>query len=199
MQTYFFTFSFFFFFNDTATTEIYTLSLHDALPICWTIWSASHCRPCSGASCPVAAADRKSTRLNSSHANISYAVFCLKKKKQQPARIVLYSQGIAPLYRAVAGPLAARLLGQATPQDVFVAHELFHLFFLMRRRPPRSTLFPYTTLFRSRLAYQVKADLLGDRICLSDDPPEQIDARSEEHTSELQSRQYLVCRLLLEK
>src|SRR2546428_9282797 len=74
---------FFFFFNDTATTEIYTLSLHDALPICplgrsnhrehascwrWQVW----CR-----------LDRKSTRLNSSHDQISYAVFCLKKKKRQ--------------------------------------------------------------------------------------------------------------------
>src|SRR3712207_5368400 len=54
-------------------------------------------------------ADRKSTRLNSSHANISYAVFCLKKKK----------------------------------------HQIDSVFFLMIRRPPRSTLFPYTTLFRS--------------------------------------------------
>src|SRR5258707_4423171 len=86
----------FFFFNDTATTEIYTLSLHDALPIC-----AVRQRPVSrgfrrirkaGAfqSCRRGTAfelggrtagDRKSTRLNSSHANISYAVFCLKKKK----------------------------------------------------------------------------------------------------------------------
>src|SRR5215203_7200490 len=75
---------FFFFFNDTATTEIYTLSLHDALPIC----------PCCGRRSrgsyhgraspvrPAACTDRKSTRLNSSHANISYAVFCLKKKKK---------------------------------------------------------------------------------------------------------------------
>src|SRR5215203_7141801 len=70
----------FFFFNDTATTEIYTLSLHDALPIrrpgsaCSTTcaWPASIPR----------ASDRKSTRLNSSHANTSYAVFCLKKKNQ---------------------------------------------------------------------------------------------------------------------
>src|SRR3712207_8109781 len=85
----------FFFFNDTATTEIYTLSLHDALPILdqtlafltngvvdldrsyggigigWTHRTA------------LAGIDRKSTRLNSSHANISYAVFCLKKKKQE--------------------------------------------------------------------------------------------------------------------
>src|SRR3989442_14110017 len=86
----------FFFFNDTATTEIYTLSLHDALPIsgrarCRGIW-------CLQYSCFVAATlarrganpawqqrsmniDRKSTRLNSSHVRISYAVFCLKKKK----------------------------------------------------------------------------------------------------------------------
>src|SRR2546430_13525043 len=77
---------FFFFFNDTATTEIYTLSLHDAIPIC----SAGagrrrrelerHCRrhrvPDEHEK------DRKSTRLNSSHSQISYAVFCLKKKKR---------------------------------------------------------------------------------------------------------------------
>src|SRR6266699_6424842 len=73
---------FFFFFNDTATTEIYTLSLHDALPI-----SKDPSRP----SCPLhrstpghlSLRDRKSTRLNSSHVRISYAVFCLKKKKYQ--------------------------------------------------------------------------------------------------------------------
>src|SRR3712207_9341435 len=92
----------FFFFNDTATTEIYTLSLHDALPI------SVHARPVAGDAGLAlgrglrreardrharpgrpggpdrvhVAADRKSTRLNSSHANISYAVFCLKKKKR---------------------------------------------------------------------------------------------------------------------
>src|SRR5215813_14748974 len=76
----------FFFFNDTATTEIYTLSLHDALPSC-----RFRPRPdatvregvvTTGASAGVgrATADRKSTRLNSSHVRISYAVFCLKKK-----------------------------------------------------------------------------------------------------------------------
>src|SRR2546430_13336609 len=89
---------FFFFFNDTATTEIYTLSLHDALPIL-----ALSDQPCDTKSpirtragkvmgsgkagirggCHVegAPSDRKSTRLNSSHSQISYAVFCLKKKK----------------------------------------------------------------------------------------------------------------------
>src|SRR5258708_19885436 len=71
----------FFFFNDTATTEIYTLSLHDALPICLGCMNLSHAyghppSPEQGK------ADRKSTRLNSSHQIISYAVFCLKKKKK---------------------------------------------------------------------------------------------------------------------
>src|SRR2546429_1373659 len=77
----------FFFFNDTATTEIYTLSLHDALPISTrTAWMRSRLSPpliripCS-APLPVPTIDRKSTRLNSSHGYISYAVFCLKKKK----------------------------------------------------------------------------------------------------------------------
>src|SRR5689334_24635290 len=87
----------FFFFNDTATTEIYTLSLHDALPI----WQHVHVgeevdvlgdrghrpdrHPAVGPvreRLPPATTDRKSTRLNSSHSSISYAVFCLKKKKK---------------------------------------------------------------------------------------------------------------------
>src|SRR6266480_4821179 len=79
---------FFFFFNDTATTEIYTLSLHDALPI----WLQAQVKRGAGYGHsirePILAAmtkalepDRKSTRLNSSHMSISYAVFCLKKKK----------------------------------------------------------------------------------------------------------------------
>src|SRR5256885_8964779 len=72
----------FFFFNDTATTEIYTLSLHDALPIsqfCEPARAEPICTPEPEAR----AADRKSTRLNSSHLVISYAVFCLKKKKRK--------------------------------------------------------------------------------------------------------------------
>src|SRR2546430_17008924 len=80
----------FFFFNDTATTEIYTLSLHDALPI-------FRCQDASGSVAEKRfpdvfdvseliggeIPDRKSTRLNSSHSQISYAVFCLKKKKNK--------------------------------------------------------------------------------------------------------------------
>src|SRR3712207_7998704 len=96
----------FFFFNDTATTEIYTLSLHDALPICRPLGRQPDEQPADlrvrrlaghdehervarlGPGQVLAPAeleqdiDRKSTRLNSSHANISYAVFCLKKKKE---------------------------------------------------------------------------------------------------------------------
>src|SRR2546422_5896842 len=77
----------FFFFNDTATTEIYTLSLHDALPISTNLFAA---RPAEAVSCVssrirclIRRTDRKSTRLNSSHGYISYAVFCLKKKKEK--------------------------------------------------------------------------------------------------------------------
>src|SRR5256885_13264904 len=86
---------FFFFFNDTATTEIYTLSLHDALPIsvAHRVRAEVHRRELhggDGAGVALARArehvravgDRKSTRLNSSHLVISYAVFCLKKKKE---------------------------------------------------------------------------------------------------------------------
>src|SRR2546429_9823383 len=90
---------FFFFFNDTATTEIYTLSLHDALPIslsrraiiqgiapalfaCTDINGNQHIGRANFLEIGVLARDRKSTRLNSSHGYISYAVFCLKKKKK---------------------------------------------------------------------------------------------------------------------
>src|SRR3712207_6886200 len=84
----------------------------------------------------------------------------------------------------------------------------FLFFFLMIRRPPRSTLFPYTTLFRSELhAWNCKLQRIEqDRIskaqkysCWTGPRSMGIGLRSEEHTSELQSRQYLVCRLLLEK
>src|SRR2546430_9460085 len=76
----------FFFFNDTATTEIYTLSLHDALPISAGAFARRDIQ-CSRLSIRLCRfrplgrkVDRKSTRLNSSHSQISYAVFCLKKK-----------------------------------------------------------------------------------------------------------------------
>src|SRR3989475_6469769 len=106
----------FFFFNDTATTEIYTLSLHDALPISigfvirnedqkikdysaladtfrpghadYTYWQKYGLRDYRGGG----RADRKSTRLNSSHSQISYAVFCLKKKKKNIQRTMTHKR-----------------------------------------------------------------------------------------------------------
>src|SRR5256886_12633650 len=114
---------FFFFFNDTATTEIYTLSLHDALPICGQLPRLGHARLLRrrggrggasghhrgpgppGSRRPQAfrrgrghvRRDRKSTRLNSSHSQISYAVFCLKKKNNIAT---LYSSILTFLARA---------------------------------------------------------------------------------------------------
>src|SRR5580698_10090928 len=82
--------------------------------------------------------DRKSTRLNSSHMSISYAVFCLKKKNKYLFTILLF------LFFHLFNLLILRITG-ATP---FTTCRFF-FFFLMIRRPPRSTLFPYTTLFRS--------------------------------------------------
>src|SRR2546430_17641842 len=75
-------FFFFFFFNDTATTEIYTLSLHDALPIWPARQDGVRAVPGMASVLYRRHGDRKSTRLNSSHSQISYAVFCLKKKKK---------------------------------------------------------------------------------------------------------------------
>src|SRR2546429_8702122 len=81
---------FFFFFNDTATTEIYTLSLHDALPICAAVpLRVQPPQPGQVHGLVIGmrgGIDRKSTRLNSSHGYISYAVFCLKKKKKKHTR-----------------------------------------------------------------------------------------------------------------
>src|SRR5258707_7533866 len=74
---------------------------------------------------------------------------------------------------------------------------LILFFFLMIRRPPRSTLFPYTTLFRSPIRYEPALVRRGSNALRSIETARVH--RSEEHTSELQSRQYLVCRLLLEK
>src|SRR5215475_15465003 len=85
-------FFFFFFFNDTATTEIYTLSLHDALPILILISSVMavlHEPQHDSEQARNQYQDRKSTRLNSSHVKISYAVFCLKKKKKKQPRLDL--------------------------------------------------------------------------------------------------------------
>src|SRR5690625_5676949 len=80
----------------------------------------------------------------------------------------------------------------------YICHSISCFFFLMLRRPPRSTLFPYTTLFRSQkvLEYSLKK---SKQMTLHPRKKKMSYFRSEEHTSELQSRGHLVCRLLLEK
>src|SRR2546427_105393 len=155
------------------------------------------CLVFSGSTAGAHKSDRKSTRLNSSHSQISYAVFCLKKKKKTS---IVYIDRASSLLRHCPG-----------------VSFFFFFFFLMIRRPPRSTLFPYTTLFRSpyagaflhhyswsfpsghamgsligygMLAYMLSVLWIHRR---------SAQVRSEEHTSELQSQSNLVCRLLLEK
>src|SRR5712664_75470 len=140
---------FLFFFNDPATTEIYTLSLHDALPIrherlLGTDRPRAHDPDRAGGG-----GDRKSTRLNSSHDQISYAVFCLKKKsatigrfvrEASPFRVVIFLTMVCGIHNRRRRRTRSTQVSRPNPTVVF---------FLMIRRPPRSTLFPYTTLFRS--------------------------------------------------
>src|SRR5688572_25352950 len=137
--------------------------------------------------------DRKSTRLNSSHSQISYAVFCLKKKNcLQMTLVARYDQNVGTLQ-------------QVSLQRIFTFSTILG--------PQRSTLFPYTTLFRSFLAMPPRGSNVAHgrpyraatrrtgvrrrRYQRRECHPQH--ARSEEHTSELQSQSNLVCRLLLEK
>src|SRR5690242_20349145 len=127
--------------------------------------------------------------------SISYAVFCLKKKKN-----VISSFGCKTSYDADSRRLLViRSILCSSGSYGYGSDLLF--FFLMFRRPPRSTLFPYTTLFRSSsLATSVPTTwTIMDGVCLAVRRDARRRARSEEHTSELQSHVNLVCRLLLEK
>src|SRR5229473_1316800 len=191
----------FFFFNDTATTEIYTLSLHDALPILPisldTVFRLAHDQ--NGKLAIAREQDRKSTRLNSK--SLAYLVcrLLLEKKKIVPRRRprTAYENNVVDFkisYFHVTGgpdkgpgPIIRVELKNSCDQNYF--------FFLMIRRPPRSTLFPYTTLFRS-IEPASREVWRGTRPLVL--TATEFD-RSEEHTSELQSLAYLVCRLLLEK
>src|ERR1039457_2900273 len=135
------------------------------------------------------ALDRKSTRLNSSHLVISYAVFCLKKKI--PAKI--------PIESRCRQCESTRIIPQCRGSQRLPRFN-FSFFFLMIRGPPSSTLFPYTTLFRSDSARAERGRRRGAA------PPRQRSSggatsaiRSEEHTSELQSPCNIVCRIPLGK
>src|SRR5476649_342751 len=147
--------SFFFFFNDTATTEIYTLSLHDALPISRRSPATPPQSRADRTPSRRSARDRKSTRLNSSHTVISYAVFCLKKKNN---RATSRSSNTKPppanrCSRRSRRKCCVPYCPAPEPQMSAVCRRF--IFFLMIRRPPRSTLFPYTTLFRSSTSVPV--------------------------------------------
>src|SRR6266851_1248512 len=137
---------FIFFFNDTATTEIYTLSLHDALPIFAGLGRVDLADAHGSGHQQQSDEDRKSTRLNSSHITTSYAVFCLKKKNTR-VRWGRRTPGATIHTRSV--PVTwlepVEVAGASAERFSFIADRFF---FLMVRRPPRSTLFPYTTLFR---------------------------------------------------
>src|SRR5215467_4707441 len=127
--------------------------------------------------------DRKSTRLNSSHLVISYAVFCLKKKK---------TDALEHGCRETAEVRAAHARTRNGPGGGGI-------FVLTIRRPPRSTLFPYTTLFRSADGLSSGGAASGGTTGTSGGTTSggaTSGGRSEEHTSELQSPCNLVCRLL---
>src|SRR3954449_9638666 len=116
--------------------------------------------------------DRKSTRLNSSHTLISYAVFCLKKKTERVSR---GRNGVRPPtpHDGLLRPHRARGLAQALPVATDDLEQPLHLvaspFFLMIRRPPRSTLFPYTTLFRSSTRLNSSHTLISYAVFWSSD------------------------------
>src|SRR6267142_2102090 len=135
---------FFFFFNDTATTEIYTLSLHDALPIS----PAPPHRSRGGrvldhrrAGGEPARSEEHTSELQS-HVNLVCRLLLEKKKKKLNTQIIYKKKKKKPY------PLTLFIFLYIHYSIFFVF--FFFFFFLMIRRPPRSTLFPYTTLFRSR-------------------------------------------------
>src|SRR3982750_730715 len=143
--------AFFFFFNDTATTEIYTLSLHDALPIC-------RCARCSsGRGWPSSPSGWRRCGRSEEHTSE------LQSRSDLVCRLLLEKKNLAQSILPNSSHVSHQLIPPITPLEKIVCKNLglgfrrTHLgptylrisfFFLMIRRPPRSTLFPYTTLFR---------------------------------------------------
>src|SRR6202140_1462920 len=142
----------FFFFNDTATTEIYTLSLHDALPI-----SSGEAE--KDKTCPLriqsiidqrAGTERSEEHtLNSSHQKISYAVFCLKKKKNQARRKVASVTRLSLAHTVMSARRIPQCRyvprGRTWPSPLASLALLLFLVFLMKRAPPKSTPYSHPT------------------------------------------------------
>src|SRR6202044_2003096 len=188
----------FFFFNDTATTEIYPLSLHDALPICFFLRRVKIARgdPSATRLRPGLRLDRKSTRLNSSHVKISYAVFCLKKKQGLRELLLVGSPADCnwpALGRLDGPPLPVRATD--TPPGLRDAN--FKLFFFFNDTAT-TEIYPLSLHDALPIFQQIfQPSIPGPAITIRQTMD--LARRSEEHTSELQSRENLVCRLLLEK
>src|SRR5215469_2001979 len=141
MPFFFFTFfTLFFFFNDTATTEIYTLSLHDALPI--SPRAEVYIHPDDAAELGLAdgRSEEHTSELQSRRDLVCRLL--LEKKKNSSGLIAIETKFL--LYRSCEDSFVLTYSIIALVEPLY----FFFFFFLMIRRPPRSTLFPYTTLFR---------------------------------------------------
>src|SRR5215216_4205725 len=185
----------FFFFNDTATTEIYTLSLHDALPISLERGLHVVLHPVQHRHLAQVRSEEHTSELQSPDHLVCRLLLEKKKKTEHQALhekqpIIKKKARSTTEYRLNLLYIALTVFLRAL--FLILLFVLF-FFFLMIRRPPRSTLFPYTTLFRSRRSRCRAHPTRDSWRCRP------ASARSEEHTSELQSPDHLVCRLLLEK
>src|SRR4028119_2335106 len=202
---YFCFFSLFFFFNDTATTEIYTLSLHDALPICRGRQREVYRRGARADTRRTESIPRSEERFSRNAETDIVCRLLLEKKRTRRKRNRLagvpddsgwWSRRAARECARAARPRRRR---RRRPRRPPAASACFLLFFLMIRPPPRSTLFPYTTLFRSsqQLALQLHVlEDVGGGEGGRRDPREVL--RSEERFSR-NAETDIVCRLLLEK
>src|SRR6202011_5571539 len=144
----------FFFFNDTAPTEIYTLSLHDALPISYLLGQEEYADRESYPfpSLVLLDLDRKSTRLNSSHRCISYAVFCLKKNHGRECMDAAGDRahlagGHNLARRSLAHPEANHF--QSSDEEQSNSVHVMDIFFLINGAPPKKSPFPLPALLRS--------------------------------------------------
>src|SRR5215470_13759464 len=137
--------------------------------------------------------DRKSTRLNSSHGSISYAVFCLKKKNRRskrPTGGIRYADAEHGKWWHSVGRSRPGA-GSGDAASGCVGRSLLVVFFLMIRRPPRSTLFPYTTLFRSSPA-RCGASERSERLSRARRPNAREDRKSTRLNSSPGSNSYAV-------